>query len=61
MASELVVIDSGVETDWYDPVTLDDISESADGWSFNNGFGDYFVAKAPGRTVVVRPLDGSAS
>lgn len=52
MATEIVTIDNGVETDWIDPVV--EVRETADAWLVDNGYGTYEIEKRPGRTVIER-------
>ena len=51
---EFVVFDGDQETDWYDPVAKDDITETDEGWTVDNGWGEWFIEKIEGRTVVIR-------
>ena len=56
MSKELVVIDDGIEVDWYDPIDEDDVKEEDTYWIFNNGFSTYVVDKKDNRVIVIRDM-----
>lgn len=56
MSKELVVIDDGIEVDWYDPIDEDDVKEEDTYWIFNNGFSTYVVEKRDNRVIVIRDM-----